>query len=156
MRDGQGVVSDSMDIREPITMEVEYDVLTPGQVIVPHADFVNDEGTTAFVTIDLDPAWHRRPRPEGTFLSTVRIPANFLAEGSMVAGIALSTMDPFTIHAHVPDAVAFHVSDSLAGDSARGDYGGRMPGVVRPLLAWTDHHLAEREARAVPLGVTAE
>jgi len=59
MRDGQGVVSDTMDIRESICMEVEYDVLVPGQVIVPHADFVNEEGTTAFVTIDLDPAWHR-------------------------------------------------------------------------------------------------
>jgi lipopolysaccharide transport system ATP-binding protein len=131
-------VADTMDIRESICMEVEYDVLVPGQVIVPHADFVNEEGTTAFVTIDLDPAWHRRPRPVGTFISTVRIPANFLAEGSLVAGIALSTMDPFIVHVHVPDAVAFHVTDALDGDSARGDYGGQMPGVVRPLLAWSD------------------
>lgn len=138
MRDRQGAVADTMDIRESICMEVEYDVLVPGQVIVPHADFVNEEGTTAFVTIDLDPAWHRRPRPVGTFISTVRIPANFLAEGSLVAGIALSTMDPFIVHVHVPDAVAFHVTDALDGDSARGDYGGQMPGVVRPLLAWSD------------------
>jgi lipopolysaccharide transport system ATP-binding protein len=150
MRDRQGAVADTMDIRESICMEVEYDVLVPGQVIVPHADFVNEEGTTAFVTIDLDPAWHRRPRPVGTFISTVRIPANFLAEGSLVAGIALSTMDPFIVHVHVPDAVAFHVTDALDGDSARGDYGGQMPGVVRPLLAWSDRLVG------VPVETTSE
>jgi lipopolysaccharide transport system ATP-binding protein len=138
MRDGHDEVADSMDIREPMSMEIEYDVLVPGHIIVPHVDFTNEEGMSAFVTIDLDPAWHRRPRPVGRFISTVRIPANFLAEGSLVAGVALSTMDPFIVHAHVPDVVAFRVSDSLDGDSARGDYGGPMPGVVRPLLQWSD------------------
>jgi lipopolysaccharide transport system ATP-binding protein len=29
------------------------------------------------------------------------------------------------------------VIDSLDGDSARGDYAGHMPGVIRPLLNWT-------------------
>src|SRR3712207_7464668 len=33
---------------------------------------------------------------------------------------------------------AFQVVDSLDGDSARGDYAGPMPGVVRPLLRWTN------------------
>jgi len=36
------------------------------------------------------------------------------------------------------DAVAFQVVDSLDGDSARGDFGGSIPGVVRPLLKWTN------------------
>jgi lipopolysaccharide transport system ATP-binding protein len=35
------------------------------------------------------------------------------------------------------DAVAFHVIDSLDGNSARGDYGGNMMGVVRPMLQWS-------------------
>jgi lipopolysaccharide transport system ATP-binding protein len=34
------------------------------------------------------------------------------------------------------DAVAFQVIDSLDGDSARGDWAGRMRGVVRPMLEW--------------------
>jgi lipopolysaccharide transport system ATP-binding protein len=32
--------------------------------------------------------------------------------------------------------VAFHVVDSLDGNSARGDYAGTMEGVVRPMLKW--------------------
>ena len=38
------------------------------------------------------------------------------------------------------DAVAFHVIDSLDGDSARGDFAGPMPGFVRPLLRWDTHY----------------
>jgi lipopolysaccharide transport system ATP-binding protein len=36
----------------------------------------------------------------------------------------------------VRQAVAFHVIDSCDGDSARGDYAGPLPGVVRPMLKW--------------------
>jgi len=46
-------------------------------------------------------------------------------------------MDPETIHFFERDAVAFQVIDKLEGDSARGDYAGAFPGVVRPLLKWT-------------------
>jgi lipopolysaccharide transport system ATP-binding protein len=41
------------------------------------------------------------------------------------------------VHVHERDAVAFHVVDNLDGDSARGDYAGPIPGVVRPMLRWT-------------------
>ncbi len=60
-----------------------------------------------------------------------------LAEGGITVGAAVSTMDPVVVHFYEPDAVAFHMIDSLDGDSARGDYAGPMPGVVRPLLRWT-------------------
>ena len=46
-------------------------------------------------------------------------------------------MDPVTIHFFERDAVAFQVIDKLEGDSARGDYAGPYPGVVRPMLKWT-------------------
>ena len=42
------------------------------------------------------------------------------------------------------DAVAFHVVDSLDGNSARGDYAGTMEGVVRPMLKW--HTVFKRPA----------
>ena len=38
------------------------------------------------------------------------------------------------------DAVGFQVIDSLDGDSARGDYAGPIPGVVRPILHWTTEY----------------
>jgi lipopolysaccharide transport system ATP-binding protein len=116
---------------------MEFDVLKPGHVLVPNFHFVNEEGVYLFVAGDHDPEWQRRPRPRGRFISTAWIPGNFLSEGTLVVGAAISTMDPVTVHFHERDAVAFNVADSLDGDSARGDYAGPVPGVVRPLLKWT-------------------
>jgi hypothetical protein len=35
------------------------------------------------------------------------------------------------------------VGDGCQGDSARGDFNGDMPGVVRPLLEWSTRLLAQ-------------
>ena len=137
VRTEDGRVSDVIDIRCPVRIEMEFDVVTPGHVLVPNFHFYNDEGACAFVASDHDPAWHRKPRPAGHYSSTAWIPGNLLAEGTMIVGAAVSTMDPVLTHFFERDAVAFQVVDSLDGDSARGDYGGPLPGVVRPLLRWT-------------------
>jgi lipopolysaccharide transport system ATP-binding protein len=132
-----GQISDSIDIRNGVGIEIEYQVLKPGHVLVPNYHFRTDQGVQAFIAMDMDPAWHRRPRPAGRYTSTAWILGNFLAEGTMIVGTAISTMDPVFVHFFEQDAVAFQVRDSLDGDSARGDYAGAMPGVVRPILKWT-------------------
>jgi lipopolysaccharide transport system ATP-binding protein len=55
----------------------------------------------------------------------------------------MSTMNPVIVHFYERDAVAFQVIDSMDGDSARGEYGGPMPGVVRPLLKWHTRLVSE-------------
>jgi len=132
-----GAATNTVDIRLPVGIEMEFDVLEPGHVLLPNYHFTNDEGFYIFVAADHDPVWRRRPRPVGRYVSTAWIPGNFLSEGSLRVGAALSTMAPVRVHFHQPDAVAFQVIDSLDGDSARGDYTGPMPGIVRPLLSWT-------------------
>jgi lipopolysaccharide transport system ATP-binding protein len=126
-----------MDIRQPIGVEMEFDVLEAGRVLVPNFHFYNEEGICLFIVNDNNPEWHQKPRLAGRYTTTTWIPGNFLAEGSILVGAALSTHDPLIIHFYERDAVAFHVVDSLTGNSARGDYAGHMPGVIRPLLNWT-------------------
>jgi len=138
-----GEVTETVDIRHPIGIEMEFDVLKPGYDLVPNFHFVNEEGVYLFAASDHDPHWRRRPRPEGKFISTAWIPGNFLSEGTLVLGAAISTMDPVKVHFYERDTVAFHVVDSLDGDSARGDYAGPFPGVVRPLLKWTTQYSGE-------------
>jgi len=137
VRTEDGDITDAVDIRKPVGIEMEYEVLKPGHVLVPNYHFFNEEGAYVFVAGDHDPAWRQRSRPIGRYISTAWIPGNFLSEGSLIVGAAISTMDPVTVHCYERDAVAFQVTDSLDGDSARGDYAGPMPGVVRPLLRWT-------------------
>jgi lipopolysaccharide transport system ATP-binding protein len=77
-------------------------------------------------------------------VSSVKIPGNFLAEGTLFVRPALITVDPIMVQFSVSEAVAFQVFDRIdGGDSARGDYAGPMRGVVRPLLEWSttcDHN----------------
>lgn len=133
-----GLTTDTIDIRKPVGIEMEYEVLTPGYVLVPNYHFYNEDGVCAFITRELDSEWCHKPRPVGIFRSTAWIPGNFLSEGTMIVGVALSsTHEPLIIHFYERDAVAFQVIDSLDGDSARGNYTGHMPGAVRPVLRWT-------------------
>jgi lipopolysaccharide transport system ATP-binding protein len=134
----EGEIAPKIDIRNPVKIEMEWEVLQPGHVLVPNLHFHNEEGAIVFVSTDIDPAWRRRPRETGRYVSTVEVPGNFLSEGTLIVGAAVSTMDPVLIHFYEQDAVAFEVVDSLTGDTARGDYGGEYPGVVRPILQWTN------------------
>lgn len=131
-----GVVMGRFDIRRPIDVEVEFDVIKPGHVLVPVVELYNEEDVIVFIAHDRDSAWQRNPRPVGRYVSTARIPGNFLAEGTMTVSAVLMTESPFRLHAHAPRAVGFRVDDSGDGDSARGDFHGRWPGVVRPILQW--------------------
>jgi lipopolysaccharide transport system ATP-binding protein len=123
-----------VDIRRPVVVEMEFDVLASGHVLVPGLHFTTEDGIVAFVLNDLDPEWRGRPRPAGRYRSRACLPGNLLAEGTLVVGAAVASA---RVHVHEREVAAFQVVDSLDGDSARGDYAGPMPGVVRPLVPWT-------------------
>ncbi len=137
VRGQNGVVTDAVDIRAPVEIEMEFEVLQPGHVLTPNYHFFNEEGLTVFHTSDQDLDWRRCPRPAGRYTSTVMIPGNFLSEGTLIVGAAVSTMSPVRVHFYEQEAVAFQVIDSLEDGSARGDYRGPVPGAVRPLLPWS-------------------
>jgi lipopolysaccharide transport system ATP-binding protein len=150
VRTEEGTISEAIDIRTPVRVEMEFDVMKEGHVLVPNFHFFNEEGICVFIAGDHDLDWQRRARPRGRFTTTAWIPGNFLSEGTIVVSAAVSTMDPVTVHYFERDAVAFQVIDSLDGDSARGDYAGPLPGVVRPLLKWsTSHEPIEHERLAL-------
>jgi lipopolysaccharide transport system ATP-binding protein len=107
-----------------------------------HFQLYNQEGVHLFSAHDVDPAWRRRHRPAGRYTSKAVIPGNFFAEGTVYIGVGLLTIEPGpqSEHYYEPDAVAFHVLDSHASDSARGDYVGPMAGLIRPLLDWNTEY----------------
>lgn len=140
--DSEGRIAETVDIRKPVQVQMEYDVLKSGYLILPNMYFSNQEGICAFGAQDLDPRWRKRPRPTGRYVSTVEIPGNLLAEGMMYVDANMNTLEPFIFQFRERSAVAFHVVDSLDGDSARGDWAGPMDGVVRPMLRWRTEHAA--------------
>jgi lipopolysaccharide transport system ATP-binding protein len=137
VRTEDGQITDAVDIRRPIWIEMVYEVLKPGYRLMPHFQFYNEEGVHVFSAHDVDPAWRRRARQMGRYVSRAQIPGNLLSEGTILVGAGLNTIQPMTSQFYELDAVAFQVIDSLDGDSARGDYAGHVGGVVRPLLQWS-------------------
>jgi lipopolysaccharide transport system ATP-binding protein len=132
-----GTTTNTFDVSRPVGIEMTYDVLKPGWILVPNYHFFNDEGVYLFVSVDLDQAWRRRPRPIGRFSSTTLIPGNFLTEGRIMVGVAVTSFEPWKIHFYERDALGFRVVDDLRGGLARGEFSGHLPGVVRPTLEWT-------------------
>lgn len=129
-------VVEAFDIRRPINVEIEYDVLESGHQVLPHFALSNELGECAFISVDLDPAWRKRPRPAGSYISKAVIPGNFLAEGLMYISCHCLTLNPDTVQFSEKQSISFLVSDSIDGDTARGDYARKMPGIVRPILDW--------------------
>lgn len=127
----------SVDIRRPVTVEMEYEVLQEGKILMPNFHLYNEQNQCVFVSHDLDETWRYAIRPAGRYISRAIIPGNFLAEGTFFVTPALTTYEPMLVHFLVRDTVSFHITDTIEGDSARGDYAGQMPGVVRPILEWT-------------------
>ncbi len=145
--DPRGKPSDSMDIREPVQVRIEFECLKPGHVLMPAFSLWNDEGLLLFSAMDLDSQWRGRERPAGTYVCRAEIPGNFLSEGTMSINTALWEWEPRRrIEYHEKDVVAFQVLDSLDGDSARGDFIGELRGAVRPMLDWSTEWSADGDA----------
>jgi lipopolysaccharide transport system ATP-binding protein len=110
-------LQEAVDIRKPVGIEMEYEVLRPDHILVPNYHFFNDEGVYAFIVADSDLDWRNRERPVGTFTSTAWIPGNFLAEGTMIVSVAITNSGTFEHpFLRTAKAVAFQVVDSIAGD----------------------------------------
>ena len=131
-----GSMSTSIDIRQGVSIEIDYEVMQPGKVIVPSVQLNNEQGTCIFVSHDWNSGWRNRAREAGRYKSSVTVPGNTLSEGTVFVTAGATTYQPHEVHFNERDAVTFNVIDSSDGDGARGDFTGPMPGVVRPVLEW--------------------
>jgi lipopolysaccharide transport system ATP-binding protein len=146
VRASDGTVTDAIDIRRPVGVEMEFDVCEPGWTFAANFDFFNEEGLLLFGAIETDPEWRNRVREPGRYVVTAWVPGNLLSEGTIIVDAELLTTHPTTQHFLERQVVAFHVVDSMEGDGARGDWGGSMPGVIRPLLRWSTRAAPAEEA----------
>ena len=140
-----GETCNSFEVNTPIGIEMIFDVLKSGHVLVPNLHLFNDEGQCLFVAQEITDDWRGRPRPAGRYLTTAWIPPNLLSEGGVLVGGALSTFSPMQVHFFERDAVTFQVVEASQGLAARGDYHGHIPGAFRPLLSWTSSIVESRE-----------
>jgi lipopolysaccharide transport system ATP-binding protein len=131
-----GETCGSFDISKRIGIEMTYEALTSGEILLPNFQVYNTEGVHVFTIQDVG-EWKRRTKEKGIYVSTGWIPGNLMSEGSFLVNCAIVTYIPSTVvHFNARDALSFDVFDTMTGDTARGDFAGRMEGVVRPIVEW--------------------
>lgn len=134
--DSRGEPREALDIRGPVGLKMEFDVLQDGHVLLPQF-VVNDEHSVqVFAAIDQDPQWRDRPKNRGRYTVTGWIPGNLLSERIYYVSARMRTPNRRYRPFHARDAVAFSVVDPMEGGTARGRWAGRLEGVVRPKLDW--------------------
>ncbi|MBV8715830.1 MAG: ABC transporter ATP-binding protein [Chloroflexi bacterium] len=130
-----GHIAEEVDMGRPVAIEMEYDVLQPGFVLVPSFQFFNQQGACLFASTNPDRADH--PRPIGRYTSTCWIPGDLLNEGRIHVGASIASTDPYLVHVSAQHAVAFDVKNSVLADSHLTANSRDYPGLVRPNLTWT-------------------
>ena len=139
--DEDGETTDSVDIRQPVGIEMTFSVLRDDVPLFPKIKLYDREGDTAFNALDSSDTWDEPPAV-GDHVSTVWIPANLLNEGLYVVDVTMCSLGrsgahKLIHHAGALEAVSFHVYDPGEGDSSKGRFPGYLRGPVRPLLEWT-------------------
>src|SRR3712207_7925854 len=95
--DERGETASAFDVREPVHVEVTYDVLEEGHALVPVVELYNEEGTEVFSTHDTGAEWRRRRRALGCYTSAGKRPGNLPAEGTVIAHVLIMLRFPFKV-----------------------------------------------------------
>lgn len=137
---------DHFDIRDKVGVELEFEVLRDGYVLYPGFSLHNEEGQWLFASIDTDTSWQKKIRKPGKYTSIGWVPGNLLSEGTFVIGPSLRSDTPNMVHVYEQEALAFQISESPIDTlTARMDFAGRFPGLLRPLLKWETVHAPEEK-----------
>lgn len=128
-----------IDISQPFSVELEYEVLQPGLILAPHFGLYNKQGDLLFLAYEVNSVWRDCPRKIGKYISHGTVPGDLLTEGTYSVSAFCRTLGTREVDIEEHNAVMFQVVESENVNSARGIIGGHIPGLIRPLLEWRTH-----------------
>jgi lipopolysaccharide transport system ATP-binding protein len=123
-------------INKQVSIEFSYEVLNNNELYTHSFNLFNTQNIHVFSSHDKDSITLKNPVKKGVYTKRVEIPANFLAEGGYACSFAIIRYNPFYVEFHEMDVLGFNIIDVVDENTARGNYSGNFPGVVRPLLNW--------------------
>jgi lipopolysaccharide transport system ATP-binding protein len=123
-------------ISDEIKIEFLYEILKENEVFTHGFNLFNNHNIHILSSHDKDSSTIYSPLPIGIHSKTITIPGNFLAEGGYTCSFAIMRYNPFHVEFHEMEVVGFNVIDEIGENTVRGNYSGRFPGIVRPLLNW--------------------
>ena len=123
-------------ISNEIVIDFTYEVLEDNQLFTHGFNLFNAHNIHILSSHDKDASSLSLAVNRGIYSKKVVIPANFLAEGNYNCSFAIMRYNPFEIEFHEMDILGFNVLDEIGNISIRGEYTGKIPGIVRPILNW--------------------
>ncbi len=123
-------------IIDEIEIEFTYEITIENRLFTHGFNLFNSHNIHVLSSHDKDSLTLRLALIKGIYSKTITIPGNFLAEGGYTCSFAIMTYNPFHIEFHEMEIVGFNIIDELGSNKVRGNYSGRFPGIVRPLLNW--------------------
>jgi lipopolysaccharide transport system ATP-binding protein len=125
-----------VDVRQRFGVEICFEILRSGRIVLPEFQLVNAVGDILFTSIENRTAWGHTTRDAGLYTSTGWVEGNTLNEGRYSVNTSLSSLAPRNSYLTENEALYFQVIDPLEGDSARSDYGVTPIGCISPRLHW--------------------
>lgn len=146
----KGEVCTNFDVRDPVSVEIEYKVLEECHKLVVQCCFINEMGHLLFYTKDnLDSPWRDVPYPVGHFKTVCHIPGDFFNEGCIFVTYGIDEPERFysTNRATGLDVLGFVVSDRMDPGGVRGNFKGRWSKYgLRPRMKWDVKMVSSRVA----------
>jgi lipopolysaccharide transport system ATP-binding protein len=130
-----------LDLAHSFEVSMRYRILSAANVrSVPNFHFFRADGSYAFVASmpGVEPA------QPGEYVAKCKVPAHLLNDGGYFVGLALTSYSDsgYAVNFYEQSALSFNVRDPMDDSSNRYGYGGAIPGVVRPRLAWSGERVA--------------
>ena len=123
-------------ITDNIQIEFTYEILKENELFTHGFNLFNNHNVHILSSHDKDSNTLKKSLPLGIHSTKIIIPGNFLAESGYSCSFAIMRYNPFHVEFHEMDIVGFNVIDEIGEHTVRGNYSGRFPGIVRPLLNW--------------------
>ncbi|MDR6846413.1 ABC transporter ATP-binding protein [Flavobacterium granuli] len=123
-------------ITNDVKVEFTYEILKDNQLFTHGFNLFNYQGLHILSSHDKDSETLKYPLPKGIYKKTVLIPSKILAEGTYSCSFAIMRYKPFSVVFQEADAVGFNIVEIRSDSTMRGDFNGKIPGVIRVLLNW--------------------
>jgi lipopolysaccharide transport system ATP-binding protein len=125
-------------ISNEVKVEFTYKILVDNVKYTHGFNLFNNQNIHILSSHDKDSKTLNLPISKGTYKRTVIIPANLLSEGGYSCSFAIMKYKPFHVEINENQVVGFNVIDEINNKKIRGEYSGRIPGIIRPVLNWKD------------------
>jgi lipopolysaccharide transport system ATP-binding protein len=147
--DAGGNMRSRFDVKEPIIVEMEWEVLKARMPLSLHIYVSHESGVTVFCSMDSNETpWRDKVPPVGRHRAQCLIPPHLLNEGLFMIEYLVCTTPTTTEYATASEAITFYVIDDMRNEGVRGPWAREWPmSVIRPQMQWSFY---EPPMKAVP------